>query len=304
VLNPGFSAEADAAYGSNYVVPSSLSGAIVGANSDFATGAELRTQEAYGDELWFRLRELGLGDLPWDRLRVLDACCGTGFLSYHLLHRASPQSLTMLDVSADEVAAAEELVASNGAVGGNVVALCSDLAATDLEQGQFDVVIGNSFLHHFPSVPDVLNTIFGLVKPGGLFVSLHEPTPAAIPWESGDPRHVAAYFLSRTRYMKRLRHRGPGPVRDGTTDVWIFEADEMRKLLVDSGFTDVEVMPRYLLRPFVVALLRLHLTESKPRLSGWQERLLRATVRIDAALRRVLPERAFGGLSFVARRPA
>jgi SAM-dependent methyltransferase len=304
VLNPGFSPEANESSGSRYVVPAALSAAIVGANSEYATGAELRTQPAYGDELWLRMRQLGVDRLPWGDLRVLDACCGSGFLSFHVLQRVRPRSLTMLDVSPNEVRAAEELVAGLDAGDANVEAVCRDLAEAPLEGGQYDVAMGNSFLHHFPAVPDVLATIFGLLKPGGVFIGLHEPTPAALPWESGDVRQVAAYFLAPRRYLTGMRHQGPGPVREGTTDVWIFEARELRRLLEEQGFTDVRVLPRYVLRPFVVALLRMHLDERKPRLSRLESALLLAAVRMDSLLRRVLPKRAFGGLSFVARRPS
>jgi SAM-dependent methyltransferase len=298
VLNPGFTTDADRAYGSSYVVPGQLTEAIVGANADFATGPELRTQSAYGDELWFRLRELGVEDLRWGELDVLDACCGTGFLSHHLTQRVRPRSLTLLDVSPEEVREAERLVGS-GRAGGVV----GDLAHPPLAPGSFDVVIGNSFLHHFPDVPAALDAVGRLARPGGLVIGLHEPTPAALPLESGDPRHVAAYLLSRWRYLRRMRHRGPGPVRPGTTDVWLFQARELEALLRAQGFVDVRVQPRYLLRPFVVAMLGLHLHEGRPRLTPAESRWLRATVRLDAALRRVLPPDAFGGLSFVARRP-
>jgi SAM-dependent methyltransferase len=172
------------------------------------------------------------------------------------------------------------------------------------QQANYDVVIGNSFLHHFPDVPRVLATISALIRPGGLFVGLHEPTPAAVPWESGDLRHVIAYFMFRARYLRRLRYHGPGPLREGTTDVWMFDADALRRLLEDQGFVQVQVLPRYLLRPFVVALLRLSLDEEKPRLTALQSTVLRSAVAIDAVLRRLLPARAFGGLSFVARRPS
>jgi hypothetical protein len=66
----------------------------------------------------------------------------------------------------------------------------------------------------------------------------------------------------------------------------------------------VRVLPRYLVRPFVVAALGLHLGEGKPRLSRLESLLLRGAVRLDGLLRRVLPARAFGGVTFVARRPA
>jgi ubiquinone/menaquinone biosynthesis C-methylase UbiE len=302
VLNPGFSAAADEQYGDHYVVPEALVQPILSANSLISSGAERRTQRSYGDELWFRLGELGVAELPWAELDVLDACCGSGFLTFHVLERAAPRSLTLCDLSEAELHEAEELI------GGvrrrtNTAFVAADLAGDGLEPESYDVVLGNSFLHHFADVPAALAAIFRLVRPGGIAVGLHEPTPAAVSLESGDPRHVVSFVALRRWYFRRLRHHGPGPVRAGTTDVWLFEADALRALLKEQGFVDVRVLPRYLVRPFVVAALRLHLGPDRPRLTRWQERVLSATVRIDAALRRVMPSGAFGGLSFVARRP-
>lgn len=303
VLNPGFSADADRAYGSTYVVPVELADQIVNSNSEFATGPEWRLQRVYGDELWARLKDLGLQGLPWQQLSVLDACCGTGFLSYHLLRRVTPRSLTLLDVSPSEVAEAERLIARGDATSTPVDVVCGDLAESAL-QATYDVVVGNSFLHHFPDVPGALRTIRETVRPGGLFVGLHEPTPAAVAWEAGGILTPAGLLLTRERWLRRMRYDGEGPVRPGTTDVWIFEADELRALLQDAGFVDVVVRARYLVRPYVVALLGLHLGPGKPRLSRGEQAALRAALRVDAALGRVLPSRWFGGLCFAARRPA
>jgi SAM-dependent methyltransferase len=305
VLNPGFTAEADANYGSTFGLPPSLAPAVLEANADFDFGAELRTQRTYGDELWFRLRELGVGDLPWNDLDVLDACCGSGFLSYHLLQRAHPRSLTLLDVSPDELREAERLIEGISApiASSDISVVCGDLADSHLPGGRFDVVLGNSFLHHFHDVRAALAAIRDLARPGGLVIGLHEPTPTAVPLESGGLAHVVAYAVRRQWYLRKIRHRGPGPVRAGTADVWLFEANDLRTLLTEEGFVDVHVLPRYLLRPFVTAALNLNLSRDRPRLQPWQARAVSATVRADALLRRILPERSFGGLSFVARRP-
>jgi SAM-dependent methyltransferase len=304
VLNPGFSAAAVASCGSGYVLDANLAAAVTEANREFAAGRELRTQPVYGDELWFRLRELGLANFDWDGLDVLDACCGSGFLSYHLLARASPRMLTLLDLNPVEVRYAEQLVSTSASEKRpHVVALAGDLGTNELPEAHFDVVIGNSFLHHFADVPAILAKIFRLLRPGGLFVALHEPTPAAVPWESGDPRYVAAYLLRRERFWRGARYGGPGLLREGTVDVWMFEARELAELVAAQGFVQSRVLPRYLVRPFAVALLGLHLSEERPRLTSLQALILRSTVRTDAVLRRLLPVGVFGGLSCIARRP-
>jgi SAM-dependent methyltransferase len=303
VLNPGFSFTAEEAYGREYVLPQQLVNAVLRANAEAAAGSELRTQAVYGDELRFRLGELGLEDLPLENLAVLDACCGSGFLSYHLLQRAAPRLLTLLDVSWDELRSAERLIEQTTFDSSKLRVECGDLAGDALHGAQFDLVIGNSFLHHLPDVPGALQAIFRLTRPGGWFVGLHEPTPAALAWESGDPRQAVEYFLFRDRYFKRIRPGENGLVREGTTDVWLFRPEELRALLTEAGFTEVDVIPRYLLRPFFIALFKLHLNEARPRLTRVQAGALRAMIRLDAQLRRFLPARVFGGLSLAARRP-
>ncbi len=300
MLNLGFAARLEEEYGDSYSIPTDLAGELAYANSEFATGPELRTQRVYGDELWVRIRGAGLDIVDWSELRVLDACCGTGFLSFHLLAQVTPRELVLVDISADELADAQRLLRVSSEQ--SVQFVCADLAEAGVATQPFDVVIGNSFLHHFSDVPAALSTIHSLVRPGGWFVSLHEPTPAAVPLESGQLRHLIAYTLSPRRYMNRLRHRGPGPVREGTADVWMFDPDEVARLLVEAGFTDVVISRRYVVRPFLVAAFGLGLSSNSPRLSRLKTGIFAGAVRFDDLLARVLPKAAFGGFAISARR--
>lgn len=263
------------------------------------SSAELRTQAVYGDELWSRLRELGLGGLDWASLEVMDACAGRGFLSFHILERETPLELTLVDVSSAELSQARELLGSTGASA--VDFECADLV--DVKDKTFDVVIGNSFMHHFPDVPQLISTVRSLLRPGGWFIGLHEPTPPAVALEHGSLAHLAACSLSKRRYTERLRYDGPEEVRPGTTDIWMFEVDDVEVLLAQGGFTDVRVVPRYLARPLLVAKLGMHLSPEKPKLSLNGCRLLAASVKCDVVLSRLVPRRFFGGLAFAARAP-
>jgi ubiquinone/menaquinone biosynthesis C-methylase UbiE len=66
-------------------------------NSD--AGSELRLQSVYGDEIWLKLQRAGFSPNQFDTLNILEPCAGTGFLTYHLLKRCSPKSLTVNDIS-------------------------------------------------------------------------------------------------------------------------------------------------------------------------------------------------------------
>jgi SAM-dependent methyltransferase len=302
VLNLGFSTEADEAFGSTYVLSSGLADAVTSNNTGFDTGVERRLQPAFGDEIWSRLEGLGLADLPWSDSDVLDVACGSGFLSFHLLQRIRPSSLTLLDISSAEVHAAEQLLSDHALAVDQLRTATGDIAHPPLEPERFDVVAGNSFLHHCPDVPKVLRALRSLLRPGGRLIGLHEPTPLAAPLELGSPLHVLAAWILQARYFRRLRPSAPPSVVSGTTDVWMFPISDLERLLADAGFSEVRVQPRYLLRPLRVAREQMHLSEDKPRLSDSEAERLQRSVRLDERLRRVLPARFFGGLAFSARR--
>jgi SAM-dependent methyltransferase len=307
MLNPAFPAEADARFGSRYVLPLELAQLVAQTNESGASGAELRLQRVYGDELWTRLRSLDVDAADLEERDILDACCGTGFLSYHLLQRVRPRTLTLVDISGEELAEAERLLsegrlAANGFGDSSLRFRAEDLAsATGVDQS-FDVVVGNSFLHHFPSVPAMLERVHALLRPGGTFIGLHEPTPAAVAWESGHARPIAGLLGRGQRWLDRMRPTA-GTVLPNSGDVWLFTTGDVADMLGAAGFVDVKVRRRYLLRPLVAALLGMHLTTERPRLSPLSAGLLRATIAADSALAHVAPREWFGGLCFRARRP-
>jgi len=234
-------------------------------------------------------------------MTALDACCGTGFLSYHLIARVKPKHLSLIDVSPDELECARDLLRSMD--GDRIDFVCADMADPSVASDPFDLVIGNSFLHHFPNVPAALETIYSLVRPGGWFVGLHEPSPVAVPLESGEIRHLAAYSISPRRYLSKLRHRPSPTVRPGATDVWMFEPGSIQKLLKEAGFEEVRVIRRYIARPFLMGAMRLHLSPERRALTEFELRALRVAIKLDDLLVRSAPKAFFGGFAFAARRP-
>lgn len=304
MLNPAFSAQAQAQVEDSFVLPTEIAELITESNQSGTAGAELRLQRVYGAELWSRLRSLRIGAKELDGQTILDACCGAGFLSYHLLKRVTPRALTLVDISEEEVHEAELLLTGDSSRGGlSLEFRTEDLASSGIAPESFDIVIGNSFLHHFPDVPTFLAQTLKMLRPGGMFIGLHEPAPAAIVWESGHLRPLLGFLSHGEGWIDTLRPDA-GIATPGSGDVWLFNAADIATMLRDAGFVDVRVRPRYLLRPLLVALLQMHLTPMRPRLSWWQRGLLRAAVASDAALASVAPSCWFGGVCFCACRPA
>lgn len=302
MLNPAFSREFLEPTLLKYQLPEALVELVRGLNKANETGAELRVQKVYGDELWRKLKSLGLGPGRWAGKSVLDLCCGTGFLSYHLLQRVCPERLVLIDISPEEVREASRLIEATRK-GTPVEYLVDDVLQPELPGGTFDIVVGNSFLHHFYDVPKALLQFKRLLRPGGIFAALHEPTEAAIAVESGRFSLLLDYLFKGPSYIDDIRYSGSGIAPGGGTDVWIFRAEDLPRLASDAGFIDAQTRSWNLVRPMLVARRSLHLRGSKRQLTSLEATQLSAAVAADAILSRLLPRSLFGSVCIAARKP-
>jgi ubiquinone/menaquinone biosynthesis C-methylase UbiE len=115
------------------------------------------------------LAELGL---PANKLRVLDACGGSGNVALKLLRRGA--TVTLVDISRELQAlfqakcAREQFDATivNSEIG-------SFLAKHPRE---FDLIVFSSALHHLHSIDDVLAMALRALRPGGLLFTTFDPS--------------------------------------------------------------------------------------------------------------------------------
>jgi len=298
MLNPTFSASVQQLVHEPYVAPEALANQIVSGNEQFDTGTEYRLQKVYEDELWLKFERAGLLPERLQRAQVLEVCGGTGFLTYHFLARCQPENLVVNDISAKELASAKELI-SKKYPESIVEWTTGDMHSVEFGQ-KFDIIMGNSFLHHFHNVPEVLSRFAALLKEDGVFVSLHEPTPMSTVVEGAKllaypPAVLAPAWIND---VARARYHGA----PSATDLWMFEPSPLEKIAIESGFKSVELIPWHLIRPIVVQRYGLHLSNSKPHLTPKEERQLLSAVNLDSKLNRVLPQRFFGSFCLVCKR--
>ncbi|GHA17255.1 methyltransferase [Devosia pacifica] len=99
--------------------------------------------------------------------QVLEFGCGTG--STALLHAPYVANIVAIDFSKEMISIAREK--ARGAGIDNVHFEVAGIEAYDVGRASFDAVLGLSVLHLVRDKQAVVNTVYTMLKPGGVFVS-------------------------------------------------------------------------------------------------------------------------------------
>jgi ubiquinone/menaquinone biosynthesis C-methylase UbiE len=166
---------------------------------------------------------------PSDGLQVLEIGCGTGILSFLLAANSRVARIVAVDAAEGMIDVLKEKLRRPGAPG-NILPLALLLEDPDdaaLPSGpdggrqKFDFITSHLVLHHIPELRPVLQTMYGCLKPGG--------------------RLMLTDFEDFGPKAKRFH---PASKMDGVARHGI-NATEMKALLEDVGFDDVEVKPHW-----------------------------------------------------------
>ncbi len=100
-------------------------------------------------------------------MEVMEFGCGTGGTAIH--HAPYVRHITAIDFSAAMLAIARDKAARAGV--SNVSFVQADITGFTAQDHSFDVILGLSILHLLADKNAVIAKVFGLLKPGGLFIS-------------------------------------------------------------------------------------------------------------------------------------
>lgn len=154
--------------------------------------------------------------------RVLDAGCGTGQVTAHLLERLPRGEVIALDGSRAMLDQARDRLGADP----RVTFVQADLTRPLPVEGGVDAVVSTSTFHWVPDHPGLFTRLAAVIRPGGLLAA-----------DFGGAGNIAAV-------LRVLEDLG---VRD---DVWNFpDLDATGRALGDAGFVDVEL--RRVERPHV-----------------------------------------------------
>ena len=295
MLNPTFSTFHTNKISEDYIAPKDIAESNLTANSNFETGLEYRLQNVFGEEIWLKLERAGFTEDRFNKSSILEICAGNGFLTYHLLTNIRPIRYVINDISEIELEQNKKLIFENFS-NPCIEYLQGDVHALDVS-GKFDIIIGNSFLHHFHDVPKALNSIMSYLKPGGTFISLHEPTPLSPIVEGAKIFALPIGIMFPTLINNFIRMRYVGPPSE--TDLWMFEEKKMKKLFSKLKFANSKFYYWNLFRPIVVQKKSLHLSINKQSLSALEEKQFKNSILKDSLLNKFLPSRFFASMCIV-----
>ena len=236
-------------------------------------------QEQWGLEVLARL-ELSGGET------VLDAGCGSGRVTRHLLDRLPEGRLIGVDGAPSMIELARENLAEYGE---RVELFVSDLLELDLDQA-VDVVFSNATFHWILDHQRLFDRLFAALRPGGVMEAQCGGIGNVAEWKraidaiEGDERFAAYlrgmpdthYFATPDDTRRRLERSGfevgrvwleekivqPPEPREFARVVGLSQhmarlPEELHQTLVDAV---VDSMPR----PFVLRYVRLNVSARKP----------------------------------------
>ncbi len=274
-------------------------------NSDFNTKEEIRLQDMFGEEIRKKLKRAGVDNNFFKGKRVLEVCAGSGFLTYHLLSNYKIEHLTVNDISINEINSAK-LLLGKSFPDANLDWIIGDLHEISISN-KFDLIIGNSFLHHFHDMPKVLEKFHSLLNKGGIFISMHEPTVNSLAIVAVKP---IAYLLSLIypkmiiEYSRRLHSKNKNKNKNLKfyTDIWLLESSLIKKTAFKLKYKDAKTISWDLIFKIITNIFKLHITPEKRTFNNKEKIIRRYAFKIDSILNKFLPPRFFGSLAIILYR--
>jgi 2-polyprenyl-3-methyl-5-hydroxy-6-metoxy-1,4-benzoquinol methylase len=106
--------------------------------------------------------------------RVLDICCGSGWLALELGRRG--QTVDAYDLSPKAIDLAKRLLAENPYHDGfgQVNYYLQDVTEVDLGEERYDAVSGWSAFHHLAELPAFMDRVYRALKPGGIVATMDD----------------------------------------------------------------------------------------------------------------------------------
>jgi len=108
------------------------------------------------------------------RGRVLDVCCGPGWLALELARHG--QTVDAYDISPQAISLAKRMLSENPYRDGfgAINYYLQDVTTVDLGYEKYDAVSGWAAFHHIPNLSDFMERVWRALKPGGIIATMDD----------------------------------------------------------------------------------------------------------------------------------
>jgi len=210
---------------------------VLNANKNFTESEE----EFRGDSLWgnYLFLKIGVNSQLFQRSPSLELCSGNGFLYFSLKKYLSNKigDNYFIDISMNQCNQFEKRCRKEEENNNRII--CGDIGQLPFKDEYFQLVYGNSFLHHLPDVLVYLKEVNRVLPKGGVFVVFHEPTLTAPFFE--------AFPLSLAKDTRS----------DSLTDIWNISPEVITHLLQEAGFSKINIKPVGIISSIIVTPLQI-----------------------------------------------
>ncbi len=169
---------------------------------------------------------------------VLDVGCGAGNYTLKLLEHVPNLDATLIDLSQPMLDRARERVSR--ATTGRITTIQGDIREVDLPEGQFDIVLAASVLHHLRAVEewrDVFAAFHRALRPGGS-VWVFDLVESSIPAVQQLMRQRYGEYLTQLKDEAYRDHVFAYVEKEDTPRPLLFQLDLLRQI----GFVQVDVL--------------------------------------------------------------
>jgi tRNA (cmo5U34)-methyltransferase len=169
---------------------------------------------------------------------VLDVGCGAGNYTLKLLERRPGLDATLIDLSQPMLDRARERVSR--ATSGRITTIQGDIREVDLPEGQFDIVLAASVLHHLRTDEEWRNVFAAFhraLRPGGS-VWVFDLVESSIPAVGQLMRRRYGDYLTGLKDESYRDHVFAYVEKEDTPRSLLFQLDLLRR----AGFAQLEVL--------------------------------------------------------------
>jgi tRNA (cmo5U34)-methyltransferase len=169
---------------------------------------------------------------------VLDVGCGAGNYTLKLLERLPNLEATLIDLSQPMLDRARDRISR--ATSGRITTVQADIREVKLPDGEFDIVLAASVLHHLRTDEewhDVFTAIYRALRPGGSLL-VFDLVESSIPAVGSLMRRRYGEYLTGLKDEVYRDHVFAYVEKEDTPRPLLFQLDLLRQV----GFSQVEVL--------------------------------------------------------------